>query len=107
MEFTTTVLAAVLTIIGYSINATVVILDRIRYNLTYMNDVKTFTPILLKDLQDASGKIPPRRVDIDGGIAQNYYKNICHYITPEDYEAAKAYVPDPENYDFKKILNWD
>ena len=64
-------------------------------------------PLYLKDLQDASGKIPPRRVDIDGGIAQNYYKNICHYITPEDYEAAKAYVPDPENYDFKKILNWD
>ena len=64
-------------------------------------------PLYLKDLQDASGKIPPRRVDIDGGIAQNYYKNICHYITPEDYEAAKALVPDPEKYDFKKILNWD
>ena len=33
MEFTATVLAAVLTIIGYSINATVVILDRVRSNL--------------------------------------------------------------------------
>ena len=32
IEFSTTVLAAVLTIVGYSINATVVILDRIRYN---------------------------------------------------------------------------
>ena len=52
MEFTTTVLAAVLTIIGYSINATVVILDRIRYNLTYMNDVKTFIPILNQSLSD-------------------------------------------------------
>jgi 6-phosphofructokinase 1 len=27
-------------------------------------------------------------------------------ITPEDYEAAKAYVANPEAYDFKKILNW-
>lgn len=52
MEFSTTVLAAVLTIIGYSINATVVILDRIRYNLTYMNDVNSFTPILNQSLSD-------------------------------------------------------
>jgi 6-phosphofructokinase 1 len=29
-----------------------------------------------------------------------------HYITPEDYEAAKAYLPNPEEYDFRKILNW-
>ena len=52
MEFSTTVLAAVLTIIGYSINATVVILDRIRYNLVYMKDVKNFTPILNQSLSD-------------------------------------------------------
>ena len=52
MEFSTTVLAAVLTIIGYSINATVVILDRIRYNLVYIKDVKTFTPILNQSLSD-------------------------------------------------------
>jgi len=29
-----------------------------------------------------------------------------NYITPADYEAAKAYVADPEVFDFKKILNW-
>ncbi|MCQ2575115.1 MAG: protein translocase subunit SecF [Treponema sp.] len=52
MEFSTTVLAAVLTIIGYSINATVVILDRIRYNLKYMTEAKTFTEILNKSLSD-------------------------------------------------------
>ena len=63
-------------------------------------------PLYLKDLQNEEGKIPPRRVDIEGGIASNYYKHICHYITPEDYEAAKAFVPNPEEYDFKKILNW-
>ena len=63
-------------------------------------------PLYLKDLQNEEGKIPPRRVDIDGGIARNYYAHICHFITPEDYEAAKALVPDPEAYDFKKILNW-
>lgn len=63
-------------------------------------------PLYLKDLQNAEGKIPPRRVEIEGGIARNYYSHICHYITPADYEAAKAYVANPEEYDFKKVLNW-
>ena len=52
MEFSTTVLAAVLTIIGYSINATVVILDRIRYNLKFMTEAKNFNEILNKSLSD-------------------------------------------------------
>ena len=63
-------------------------------------------PLYLKDLQNADGKIPPRRVNIEGGIAQNYYQYICHYIGPEDYEAAKAYVSEPQAYDLNKILNW-
>ncbi|MBR1436600.1 MAG: 6-phosphofructokinase, partial [Bacteroidales bacterium] len=63
-------------------------------------------PLYLKDLQNEEGKIPPRRVDIESGTARNYYNHICHFITPADYEAAKAYVPNPEEYDFKKILCW-
>ena len=63
-------------------------------------------PLYLKDLQNSEGKIPPRRVNIEGGIAQNYFQYICHYVTPADYEAAKAYVKDPESYDLRKILNW-
>lgn len=51
MEFTTTVLAAILTIIGYSINATVVILDRVRDNLS-MQKVTKFDEILNKSLSD-------------------------------------------------------
>lgn len=52
MEFSTTTLAAVLTIVGYSINATVVILDRIRYNLKMMPEAKKFNEILNKSLSD-------------------------------------------------------
>ena len=52
MEFSVTVLAAVLTIVGYSINATVVILDRIRYNLKMMTEAKNFKTILNKSLSD-------------------------------------------------------
>ena len=52
MEFSSTVLAAVLTIVGYSINATVVILDRIRYNLKMMPEAQNFNEILNKSLSD-------------------------------------------------------
>lgn len=51
MEFSTTTLAAVLTIVGYSINATVVILDRVRYNLPLM-EVKSFSQLLDQSLSD-------------------------------------------------------
>lgn len=52
MEFSVTTLAAILTIVGYSINATVVILDRIRYNLKMMPEAKKFNDILNKSLSD-------------------------------------------------------
>ena len=74
--------------------------------MVYVNAFGEAKPLYLKDLQGADGKIPPRRVAIDGGISRNYYEHICHYITPSDYEAAKALVPDPEAYDFRKILAW-
>jgi len=45
MEFSTTTLAAILTIIGYSINATVVILDRVRSDIRVV-EAKTFKEIL-------------------------------------------------------------
>jgi len=51
MEFTTTTLAAILTIVGYSINATVAILDRVRENMKTMN-TKKFNDILDKSLTD-------------------------------------------------------
>ncbi len=74
--------------------------------MVYIDEDGNPKPLFLKDIQNAEGKIPPRRVDIDGGLARNYYEHLCHYITPADYEAAKEWVSNPEEYDFKKILNW-
>ena len=76
--------------------------------MVYVDSFGKVSPLYLKDLQDPeTGKIPPRIVDINAGTAQNYYKFIAHYITPEDYEAVKALgIENPEAYDFKKILNW-
>ena len=65
------------------------------------------SPLYLKDLQDPeTGKIPPRLVDINADKIHQVIDNLMHYITEDDYEAAKAYLSNPEEYDFKKILNW-
>lgn len=53
-----------------------------------------------------TGKISTRLVNIDGAKCKIIYDNALHYLTPADYEAAKAIVKNPEDYDFKKILNW-
>ena len=74
--------------------------------MVYVDACGNAKPLYLKDLQNAEGKIPPRRVSLSDGIARNYYNHIAHYITPADYEAARKYVADPEAYDFCKILGW-
>jgi len=46
-------------------------------------------------------------VNIESESVQVIFKNNLHYITKEDYRAAKKYVKNPEDYDFMKILNWE
>jgi ATP-dependent phosphofructokinase / diphosphate-dependent phosphofructokinase len=75
--------------------------------MVYVNQEGNVSPLYLKDLQDSkTGKIPPRIVDINCHQPQMVINDILDYITPDDYEAAKEYVPNPEAYDFKRILNW-
>ncbi|MBQ7999204.1 MAG: 6-phosphofructokinase [Bacteroidales bacterium] len=63
--------------------------------------------LYLKDMQDPNtGKIPPRGVNIHTDKVQQIFDYLMHYITPADYEAAKKYVANPEDFDFRKILNW-
>lgn len=63
-------------------------------------------PLYLKDVEDENGKIKPRLVNLDGPKAELIFNDGLQYISPNDYEAAKVYLPNPEDYDFKKILNW-
>ncbi len=75
--------------------------------MVYVNSEGNVSPLYLKDLQDpTTGKIPPRLVDMSSDKVANVIDTVLNYITEEDYEAAKAYVSNPEAYDFKKILNW-
>jgi 6-phosphofructokinase 1 len=76
--------------------------------MVYVDHQGNVAPLYLKDLQDpATGKIPPRLVNVDSNEVMSYVDDIMDYITPADYEAAKKYLPNPEEYDFKRILNWE
>lgn len=55
MEFNTVTLAAILTIIGYGINDTVVVLDRVRENTRLMN-TKNFMDIVNQSQSDCLGR---------------------------------------------------
>ena len=64
------------------------------------------SPLYLKDVEDENGKVKPRLVNIDSERVQLVYHNNLHYITKEDYKEAKKIIPNPEEYDFMKILQW-
>ncbi len=64
-------------------------------------------PLYLEDVEDEHGKIKPRLVDMQGDKPKLVFNNGLQYIEPGDYEAAKAWLPNPEEYDLHKILNWE
>jgi len=75
--------------------------------MVYVNAKGDVAPLYLKDLQDpVTGKILPRLVDIESQRVSSVINNVMHYITPADYEAAKQFLKNPEEFDFHKILNW-
>lgn len=63
-------------------------------------------PLYLKDVEDENGKIKPRLVNIESQKANLIFNHALQYIEKSDYEAAKKYVSNPAEYDFKKILGW-
>jgi len=65
------------------------------------------SPLYLKDVEDEKGKVKPRLVNVESENVQLIFRNNLHFITKEDYRAAKKYVKNPEDYDFYKILGWE
>lgn len=62
------------------------------------------SPLYLEDVEDENGKIKPRLVDMNGAKAKLIFEHGMQYIEPGDYEQAKAFVSNPEEYDFRLIL---
>jgi 6-phosphofructokinase 1 len=63
-------------------------------------------PLFLKDVENEHGKVEPRLVNIHSQKSRLIFDDGLQYISEKDYEAARNWVPDPENYDFRKILGW-
>lgn len=63
-------------------------------------------PLFLHDVEDANGKVKPRLVDVNSQRVKAVTDHNLHYLTEDDVEAAKEYLPDAQEYVFTKILNW-
>ena len=75
--------------------------------MVYIDHLGKVKPLYLVDIQDpVTGKINPRGVSLESDRVQAVINNIMHYITESDYLAASKLIPNPQDYDFKKILNW-
>ena len=63
-------------------------------------------PLFLKDVTDADGKVKPRMVNINSQKSELVFQYNLQFLAPEDYEEARLILPNPEEYDFFKILDW-
>lgn len=63
-------------------------------------------PLYLKDVEDEHGKVKTRMVNMEGAKAKMVFEDSIQFLDKNDYEAASKYVDKPEEFDFKKILNW-
>jgi 6-phosphofructokinase 1 len=75
--------------------------------MVYIDHLGKVKPLYLADIQDpVTGKINPRGVSLESDRVQAVINNIMHYITESDYPAASKLISNPQDYDFRKILNW-
>lgn len=65
------------------------------------------SPLFLSDVEDENGKVKPRLVNMESEKSKLVFEDGLQYLNPGDYEEAKAYITNPEYYDFRRILNWD
>lgn len=70
------------------------------------NDNGVVKPLYLEDVEDENGKIKPRLVNINGDKQKLVLEHGIQYIEPGDYELAKKFISNPEEYDFRDILGW-
>ncbi len=63
-------------------------------------------PLFLKDLEDGHGKVRTRMVTMDSQKARMVFFDSIQYLTANDMEPARKFLKNPEEFDFKKILEW-
>lgn len=72
-----------------------------------LDDNENVKPLYLEDVEDACGKIQTRLLDVDRYDNDMIFKNNLHFIIESDYDEVRKLIPNPEHYDFEKILFWE
>jgi 6-phosphofructokinase 1 len=63
-------------------------------------------PLFLEDVTNDLGKVEPRLVNMNSQKADLVFNHSIQFIDPGDYEEARAFLENPEHFDFRKILRW-
>jgi 6-phosphofructokinase 1 len=64
-----------------------------------------FVALKLGELENqGTDKLRVRLLDFESEVVRETYDYIFHYLVEDDYDAAKKYLPHPEEYDFNKII---
>lgn len=64
-------------------------------------------PLFLRDVEDKFGKVKTRMVTMDCQKSRMVFDDSLHYLTSKDMDEASKFLKDPEEYDFRKILEWN
>lgn len=65
---------------------------------------RNIIPVYLSDVEDENGKIRTRLVNMECQEVQHTFQQMVYYLTEADREAARAYLPCPEEYEWATIL---
>lgn len=61
-------------------------------------------PVYLCDVEDENGKIRTRLVNMQREEVRHTFRDMIYYLTAADREAAKAFLPEPERYEWEEIM---
>jgi ATP-dependent phosphofructokinase / diphosphate-dependent phosphofructokinase len=63
-------------------------------------------PLFLKDVEDENGKVRTRMVNMESQKSKMVFYDSLQYLNSDDMTAAKKYLKNPEDFDFRRILEW-
>lgn len=63
-------------------------------------------PLFLSDVTGKDGKVQPRLLNIKSDKIKSIFDHGMQYLEEADYDEAEKMVPNPEEFDFRKILQW-
>lgn len=61
-------------------------------------------PVYLEDVEDKNGRIRTRLVNIEKEVVRQTFSENIYYLTAADSKAAKEWLPNPEEFEYARIL---